>query len=128
MRTWRLVLVGCLVFCFCAGLAQAQVVKKGHATLDDLVAASPRLGVAQAVLPVEEIRSEAAAMQSPGMEAVAADWDRFLTENGSSGSCPLTEGPGGRLWPLDRASPGSPAPGMPSPTTTSARAWAPMAR
>ena len=83
MRTWRLILVGCLVFCFCAGLAQAQVVKKGHTTLDDLVAASPRLGVAQAVLPVEEIRSEAAAMQSPGMEAVAADWDRFLTENGS---------------------------------------------
>ena len=83
MRNWRLILVGCLVFCLCAGLVQAQVVKQGHTTLDDLVASSPRMGVAQAVLPVEELRSEAAAMEAPGMEAVAADWDRFVTDHGS---------------------------------------------
>jgi hypothetical protein len=83
MRNWRLILVGCLVFGLCAGFVQAQVVKNGHTTLDDLMAASPLLGVAQAVVPVEALRSEAAAMESPGMAAVVADWDRFITENGS---------------------------------------------
>jgi len=82
MRNWRLILVGCLVFGLCAGLVQAQVVKKSQGGLDDLIAASPRLQVSQVLVQAEQLRSEAAAMAAPGMVAVMGDWDRFLTDNG----------------------------------------------
>ncbi len=82
-RQWVKCVVVCLVFCLCAGLVQAQVVKKGQGSLDDLVAASPRLNVQQAVIPAEQIRSEAGAMETPGMAAVVGEWDRFISENGS---------------------------------------------
>ena len=83
MGTRGKLLVGFLVFCLCASFLQAQVVKKSQGSLDDLVAASPRLQVSQVVMPMEQIRSEAAALQAPGMAAVVGDWDRFLTENGA---------------------------------------------
>jgi trimeric autotransporter adhesin len=84
MGTRGKLLVGLLVFCLCASFLQAQVVKKSQSGLSDLVAVSPRLQVRQEVQPLEQVRSEAAAMEAPGMAAVASDWDRFLSENGSA--------------------------------------------
>jgi trimeric autotransporter adhesin len=82
-RGLSLVLLG-IALCLVAFAAQAQVVKKSPSGLGDLMSVSPRLQVRQEVQPLEQVRSEAAAMQAPGMAAVAGDWDRFVSENGSA--------------------------------------------
>ena len=62
----------------------AQVVKKGQHTLDDLVMASGRLQVPQAVVPGDQLRAESLAAGDKVMEGVFENWDGFLRDNGTT--------------------------------------------